>query len=262
LGRRFASLTFENTRVLLPLFKMLRRRPSRRKKKAPSARPGEQLELRFRNGWGGRRDGAGRKRLARRKSVPHRTRAEQKKRHPVHVTLRARRQLPSLREQVLFLAVRRAIAKASREWFRVLHFSVQRDHVHLMVEARDKVSLGRGTAGLAIRAARELNRILNKRGAIWGDRYHARALNTPREVRRGLVYVLMNWKKHTPSACGFDACSSAWWFDGWTKPPSSRPPGWREIGAPVAAPREWLSTTGWKLHGLVAPNEQPKDTNG
>ena len=34
--------------------------------------------------------------------------------------------------------------KLSRAWFRVLHFSVQQDHVHLLVEANDKSALARG----------------------------------------------------------------------------------------------------------------------
>jgi hypothetical protein len=117
-----------------------------------------------------------------------------------------------------------ALGAASRTWFRLLHFSVQSNHVHLLVEARDKAHLTKGMRGLAIRTALAVNRALDRRGRVWCDRYHARALKTPREVRHGLVYVLANWKKHTP-ARGFDPCSSPWWFDGWKVPPSSGPPG-------------------------------------
>src|SRR2546423_1342023 len=213
------------------------RRPHKgRGKKAKSG----QLELLGR-AWGGRRDRAGRKPSGRRVGVAHRARPEHKGRHPVHLTLRARRRLPSLREQVLFFEVRRCIGKASKEWFRVLHFSVQRDHVHLVVEADDKRSLWRGTTGLEVRVARRLNALLAKKGRFWGDRYHARALRTPREVRHGLVYVLMNWKKHGPKARGFDPCSAAWWFEGWTKPPSSRPPGWTDPDPPVEKASAWLA---------------------
>jgi putative transposase len=102
-----------------------------------------QGELRFGRNWGGRREGAGRKK-GRRSGVAHRTRPVHKGRHPVHVTLRARRQLPSLRKQVLFIAIRRAFGKTARSWFRIVHFSVQQAHVHLLVEADDKTSLTRG----------------------------------------------------------------------------------------------------------------------
>jgi hypothetical protein len=157
----------------------------------------------------------------------------------------------------LFFEVRSALAAASRSWFRVLHFSVQSNHVHLMLEALDKARLTQGMRGLAIRVALSVNRVLRRRGKVWGDRYHSRALRTPREVRHGIVYVLTNWKKHTPKACGFDPCSSAWWFEGWKMPPSAGPPGWTLEEPPVWAPREWLSKTGWRMHGLIGRNERP-----
>jgi len=146
--------------------------------------------------WGGRRKGAGRKPKGASAGVPHRSRPEHKERHPLHVTLRLERRVPSLRRQALFEGVRGALARASRSWFRLVHFSVQSDHVHLLVEAHDKGALSRGMAGLSIRVARSVNRALGRLGRVFGDRYHARPLKTPREVRHCLVYVLMNFKKH------------------------------------------------------------------
>ena len=165
------------------------------------------------------------------------------------------RRLVSLRKQVLFLEVKRALSRTARTWFRVVHFSVQADHVHLLVEADDKSCLARGLMGAEIRIARAVNRALSRRGPLWGDRYHARPLRTPREVRHALVYVLMNWKKHLPSATGFDPCSTARWFKDW-KVPLDEPP---EIG-PVEAPETWLLRVGWKRHGLIAERESPKAT--
>jgi len=220
-------------------------------------RSAAQREFVFRT-WGGKRDGAGRKPAGRRRRVPHTARPEHQRRHPVHVTLRAAHGLPSLRRQVLFFEARFALAAASRAWFRVLHFSVQADHVHLMVEARDKKHLSKGLRGLAIRLALSVNRALGRHGRVWGDRYHARALRTPREVRHGLVYVLTNWKKHIRDAEGFDRCSSAWWFQGWKVPPSSGPPDWDRPEPPVWAPGEWLSSTGWKRYGLIGRGEKPR----
>ena len=91
---------------------------------------------------------------------------------------------------------RRSERRRLEAGFGSLHFSVQSNHVHLMVEARDKAHLSKGMRGLAIRVALAVNRALRRRGRVWSDRYHARALRTPREVRNGLVYVLANWKKH------------------------------------------------------------------
>src|SRR5450432_841208 len=162
-----------------------RARPRRRVVGTPA-----QAELRFEKTWGGRRAGAGRPRLKSRKNVPHRARPEHNRSYPVHVTLRTARRLPSLRSQTLFLEIRDALREASRSFYRVVHFSVQTDHIHLVVEAADKASLIEGTRGLCIRFARTVNSQLKRRGRAFGDRYHARALATPRELRNAIVYVL------------------------------------------------------------------------
>ena len=213
-----------------------------------------QQELRFKT-RGGRRRGAGRKPARLRAGVPHRARPLHQKGHPVHVTFRASRRLPSLRKQLVFEAMRRALRHTVRSWFRIVHYSVQVDHVHLLVEADDKVSLSRRIAGAAIRLALAVNRASGRRGNVWSDWYHARALRTPREVRHGIVYVLMNWKKHVSGASGVDPRSSAASFKGWTLPPPLGPP-LGETGA--EPPATWLLRTGWKRHGLVAATERPR----
>ena len=210
-----------------------------------------QLELRPRT-WGGKRRGAGRKPSGRKVGVPHRPRPAHNARHPVHVTLRASQELPSLRTEPLFLAIRHGLARASHGGLRVLHFSVQRDHVHLVVEALDGRALSRGLQGLAIRIAKGVNRVLGRRGRVWSDRFHARALRTPGEVRNALVYVLQNWIKHVRGARGLDGCSSARWFQGWRTPI-----GLAKGTSPVVAPRTWLAAVGWRRFGLIHPDERP-----
>jgi REP element-mobilizing transposase RayT len=170
--------------------------------------------------------------------------------------MRAVRRLPSLRKQIVFGEIRRAFAPTVRAWFRIVHFSVQVDHVHLLVEADDKRSLSRGLIGAATRLARAVNRVLGRRGHVWDDRFHARALKSPREVRNGIVYVLMNAKKHIPGAPNLDPCSSAGSFTGWRVPPSVGPPA---IEEPVTQPpATWLLRTGWQKHGLIQRNERPQ----
>jgi REP element-mobilizing transposase RayT len=168
------------------------------------------------------------------------------------------RRLPSLRQQVVFLEIHKAFDKTARSWFRIVHFSVQTDHIHLLVEASDKISLSRGLMGATIRLARAVNRPLRRSGRVFADRYHARALRTPREVRHGLVYVIMNWKKHLDRATDFDPCSSAWFFTGWKIPPSVGPPEELPIDPVTQRPLTWLLRTGWKRHGLLDASERPK----
>src|SRR5258708_21008874 len=98
--------------------------------------------------------------------VPHRVRPEHKAPHPVHVTLRAARGLPSLREQVIFFEMRGAVGRTARSWFRAVHFSVQPNHVHLLSEAADKTSLVSGILGGAIRMASAVIRLSSLPGKV------------------------------------------------------------------------------------------------
>jgi putative transposase len=234
--------------------------PDGRERRAGTA---VQRELPFRT-WGGRRRGAGRKPKGERAGVPHVARPQHKGCHPVHVTLRAARRLPSLRREVVFRAIENAIACCHRSSFRVVHFSVQVDHVHLLVEAADKNALSRGASGLSIRTARAVNRVLRRGGRVWGDRYHARALCTPREVRHAIVYVLMNWRKHIRAARGLDPRASGSWFDGWLPRAHAVSLPRTQLGttSPVATARTWLATKGWRRHGLIDQRERPKNAAG
>jgi REP element-mobilizing transposase RayT len=202
--------------------------------------------------WGGRRRGAGRKRAGTRAGVPHRRREGFHRSHPVHVTLRAERALPSLRGPTLFAALRSGLAAASTNVFRVVHFSVQGNHVHLLIEADGTQALARGMQGLGIRLAKAINRRLGRTGRVWADRYHGRALGTPREVRHALVYVLLNGRKHRVSGRGVDVCSSGAWFDGWG-PSVEAAAG----PAPVARPQTWLLRIGWRRNGSIDINDAP-----
>lgn len=229
-----------------------------------------QLELPLKSSWGGRREGAGRKRAPGRRLVAHRVRAAHRAGWPVHVTLRS--VCRSLRTQFVFPTVRGAIAAAARrhpEVFRIVEFSVQGDHVHLVVEAEDRRALIEGVRGLCIRIARGVNRLLGRRGRFFEGRWHGRALTTPRAVRNALIYVLGNFRKHgrdAPSA--IDVYSSAPYFSDFREFPGSAPfaqhPGLipralappREV--PVVAAKTWLLRTGWKRRGRISISDHPR----
>ncbi|WP_394831324.1 transposase [Pendulispora rubella] len=155
-----------------------------------------------------------------------------------------------------------SIREASRAEFRVVQFSVQYDHIHLIVEGHDKESLSRGMRGLSIRLARAINRGLLRRGPVWKGRYHAHPLTRPREVRNALLYVLMNHRKHGASPAWLDPRSSAVWFDGWRRDalfePALRDLDWvAGLTPPVRPARTWLVREGWRRHGLLGIDEGP-----
>jgi REP element-mobilizing transposase RayT len=191
-----------------------------------------------------RRGRGGRKPKGERAGVPHLRRPAHDRRHPVHVTVRVRSGLPTLRSQSIFGCVLAQIRAASRRFLRIAHFSVQSNHIHLLVEANDRGRLTQGMKGFAVRVARRLNQLLGCRGGVWADRYHAHYLSTPREVRNALVYVLCNRAKHGGKV-GRDLCSSGPYFDGWSgalRPPArASPEDW-----PIAPSATWLLNAGWK----------------
>jgi len=186
--------------------------------------------------------------------VAHRRRPEHKARIPLHVTLRAHNGLPHFRAEALVRGIRNVVAASNRAAFRVVHFSVQDNHLHLIVEAHDKQALSHGMQWLAARAARTLNDLIGIRGRVWRERYHAHALTSPREVRNTIVYVLMNARKHGEVlASGIDAFSSAPWFDGFVAERSIT-----VDDSPVCVPRTWLAGVGWRRHGLIRFEECPR----
>jgi len=230
----------------------------RQDKNRATMRVSRQLGFDFGRSWGGVRPGAGRKRTrVGRPCLRHVARPTHHRDHPVLVTMRARVAFRCLRSVPVFPAVRDALTNSLKEAFRILQFSVQQDHVHLLVEAGSTEDLSRGMQGLAIRLAKAVNRALDRRGPVWDDRFHARALRTPREVRSALVYVLMNHRKHDrsgPDDSRLDECSSAPWFDGWRDATKSEETGQR----PVSRPQTWLASVGWRRAGLIRRDETPR----
>jgi REP element-mobilizing transposase RayT len=214
------------------------------------------------SGRGGPRLGAGRK-PGPRPRVLHRERPPVPARCPVHVTVRTRPGIPSLRSGRLVRAFRRSLAAAcERGEFRVVHYSLQRDHAHLLVEAHGKGALARGMKSAAARLARAANRVFSRSGPVLDGRYHARVLRTPREVRRALAYVLLNARRHfakrrhaAPRATRLDPASSARWFDGWRWTPAAREEASRDGPPEVARARTWMLRVGWRRWGLVDPAE-------
>ena len=200
---------------------------------------------------GGARSGAGRKRVAPRPSVPHRARPKLSGRHPLHVTVRVVDGVQSLRSSGVHATLRDALRDgAERFGLRVVHYGAAANHVHLVCEAENGQALAHGMKGLLVRIARGVNRFLRRTGALFADRYHARELTAPRDVRNVLVYVFGNARKHGAILTeALDACSSAACFEGWSEMRAR--PTW------LARARTWLLTTGWRRRGLISIRELP-----
>ena len=246
------------------------------------ARAGQmELELkRDKNGQrrGGKRKGAGRKRihfLPSGKPLHRRVRKRPKvsARTPVHVVLRVSKTVGRLRRCKAYHAIRLAILTAAvLGLIRVVHVSIQRNHIHLLVEAVSEVALARGMKGLQVSAARRLNAAVTAerrlaaplRGQVFLTRYHAQIIRTPRQARHCLAYVLNNWRRHREDLGGaaqrraqVDPYSSGIAFDGWQgiASPFAIPAEYQPL--PVEQARSWLLTTGWRKYDAIGMREVP-----
>ena len=213
-------------------------------------------QVRRPTGRGGWRPGAGRPRGA--NTHAHAPRPRFAASAPNHVTLRIISGLPSLRRERVVRVVRAAIAAGHRSDFRVIHFNVLGNHLHFLVEADSPTSLARGMQGLGVRLARRINSLFERVGSLLAQRYHARALRTPREVRNAIRYVLLNGRHHAAErgqvlARGWiDPYSSALWFDGWRAAIRTDAPWLRGLlraPSPTAPPQTWLLKGGWRRGG-------------
>jgi len=214
---------------------------------------------------GGRRPGAGRPRSRHRHDPSHVTRPVHKARHPSHITLRVVAEVGRLRRREMFQAIRGVLRTMGESPLphadlRVIHLSIQGNHIHLIVEAGDKDVLAAGARRLEILAAKPINKRLGRTGKVFAFRYHRVDITTPRQMRSTLAYVLNNWRRHredvtTPGAenAVIDPYSTAWAFDGWCD--LDEVPAWERL--PSAEPSTWLLRVGWRRHGALRVREVP-----
>ena len=207
-----------------------------------------------------------------RSSERHEVRAAVTARTPVHVVLRCEPAVGKLRKRYMYKAIwRAAIAIGNRhDDCRIVHASIQSNHLHLIVEATDRMQLARGMQAFQISAAQRINRAIGartgerRRGRVFADRYHATILRSPRQVRHALAYVLNNWRRHGEDRdrdWSIDLFSSGVHFDGWKEREGEvvipkLPEGYHPML--VWFPKSWLLATGWRRHGLIRMYEVPK----
>ena len=219
-----------------------------------------QLELTL-PAWGGKRKGAGRKRVSGLPSVPHVARAPVKEWNPLLVTVRMRDGLPSLREQLAWDTIVRTMQGfRGTQGLAFVEYSVMSNHQHLMAESQGREALSRGMQAFSIRLAKALNELFGRTGPVFAGRYHVRELSTPTEVRNAVRYVLLNARHHAAAANvvlppdWIDPRSTAAGFDGWRDPPRV-PETTCDFGTSPA--RTWLLREGWRRYGLLEVDDVP-----
>jgi len=189
----------------------------------------------------------------------HTQRVGFKSRHPLHITLRLMKGLPNLRRKKYFKIFQKAALKARGKNLSIVHFSVQSNHLHLLIESRDKLTLALGMQSFCTSFAKRLNSLLSRKGQVFKERYFIHILKTPSEVKKALVYVFQNWAKHTNRLWRFDPFSTLLCFTDKVKLGLSkvnthsifqtkqiRGQFKTQISNLIVEPQSWLLTQGWK----------------
>jgi REP element-mobilizing transposase RayT len=220
---------------------------------------------------GGKRRGAGRPPKAFRSSERHKRRPAFRANQPIHVTLRVEDAIGNVRRRDCYHAIRRAMGSTgTRDDFRIVHISLERDHVHLIVEASDRVTLAKGMYVFEMVAAKLLNKVVTRetgrlrRGRVFCDRYHPVVITSPKQMRNTIAYVLNNWRRHKQD----DGADSMFWdvdyfssgatFTGWKErhgTPRPLPHGYQPL--PVRSAQSWLLSTGWRKAGSISMYARP-----
>jgi putative transposase len=185
---------------------------------------------------GGRRPGAGRPAGER---VSHHPRPAFDKFLPVHVTLKVKADVPSLRSSKRFDVIRKSfVAARGKHGLRLVEFSVLGEHLHLIVEADNSEALSRGMQGLCVRLARRLNALLQRKGSLFADHYHSLLLRTPTELVRRINYVLGNAEHH------YGKVETPWRRS--APVADHRTSNAPELSSLREVPKGWLLTAGWR----------------
>lgn len=240
---------------------------TKKRRGAAKSKPSVGQQQLFRRG--GKRRGAGRKSKKARPGRRHARRADFSARHPLHVVLRVDDAVRTLRRRAMYAAIRAATTTAARwQRIRIIHISLQRTHIHMIVEAADREALARGMQGFQIAAAKYINRALGRelglgcarRGSVFTERYYVESITTPTQALRALTYVLSNWRRHGEDR----GAARAWMIDPFST--GAQFPHWAEIAnggvmpppqsaaerLVVCTPTTWLLTEGWKRVGSIS----------
>lgn len=206
----------------------------------------KQLTFKKVSGWGGARKGAGRKNQS--GQVNHMKRDKVEAKFPMHLTLKMKPGLKSLRSPKMTLAFKESLSKAKAKGLRVIHFALESNHAHLFTEANDNGTLRSGMASLGSSFGKAVRKINDGKGSVFDGRYHVRVLKTPRETKHAMAYVLLNHSKHQKTFAYQDEKSSAFHFGEWRTllGEGYRNTKTRALPECLSEPKSWLARTGWR----------------
>lgn len=130
------------------------------------------------------------------RGIRHTSRPTLKKMSSLHLTIKVNRNKAEIKNKKVLKLLKHSIANARRQELKVIHFALEYDHVHLLIEAEDNVTLGKGMMSLGVTLAKGINRLKKLKGSVYKHRYHFRHITSSRQLKAVMNYIFSNGLKH------------------------------------------------------------------
>ena len=126
--------------------------------------------------------------------IRHCRRAEINRPRPLHLTIKLNK--AQIQNKTILKHLKYAISRGRLQGLRIIHFSLEHDHVHLYAESDSNVILTKSMKALGVSFAKRLNNFFKSRGQVYKTRFHLRILRSASEVKNVINYILKNGIKH------------------------------------------------------------------
>ncbi|MBC7427185.1 MAG: transposase [Bacteriovorax sp.] len=139
--------------------------------------------------------------------IRHTKREEISRPRPLHLTIKLIR--ADIQNKIFLKALRHAIVRARLQGLKIIHYSLEHDHIHLYAESSDNKTLGSGMKALGVSLVKKINIYFKRKGTCYKTRYHLRILRSASEVKNVINYILKNGIKHKRTNSVIDPYNSA-----------------------------------------------------
>jgi REP element-mobilizing transposase RayT len=131
--------------------------------------------------------------------IRHTERPLIKKPSSLHLTIKVEKIKADIKNKTVLSILKRAIQNARKQGLRVIHFSLEYDHVHLLIEAENNTTLGKGMQAFGVTFSKAINRVRKTTGKVYKHRYHFKAITSPKQLKNVMSYIFKNGVKHGTS---------------------------------------------------------------
>lgn len=128
----------------------------------------------------------------------------------LHLTVKIEKSKANLKNKNVLAILKKAIFNARRQGLKVIHYSLEYDHIHLIIEADNNRTLGKGMQAFGVTLAKAINRMRKVKGQVYKHRYHFRQITSSRQLKNVMTYIFNNGVKHKTSATALSPFNSIW----------------------------------------------------